>query len=141
MGINTSQQRPSPDQPLYVWPGTGELVNWSTLLRLWGSEVARLQGGDAGLWICDRLLALADEADTWRLTGPALHTQHQTDQADHEACYIAALEAETCWDPGPEPEDDPCDPCFGSLLGHPAGEDGFPLQVWLGDPRDDTYMN
>jgi hypothetical protein len=141
MEINAPSMGDGQDQPLYVWPGTGELVNWSTLLRLWGSEVARLQPGAAGLWICDRLLTLAAEADTWQLTGPAHHTQHSTDQADHEAAYIAALESETHRDPGDEPEhqfDCNAPDIFGSLLGH----DDSSQRAWLPtDPNGETMCN
>jgi hypothetical protein len=134
-----------PDQPLYVWHETGERYPWPDLLRFWAAEAASLQPGDAGLWICDRLLTLAAEAVENRLTTPAQHSKYQADTLAAASAYIAQLERDAAWDPGDEPESqyDPRDPAStGSLLGHPAGEDGFPLQVWLGDQScDDTYAN
>ena len=143
MGINTGQCQPGQDQPLYVWHETGERYPWPDLLRLWAAEASSLQPGDAGLWICDRLLTFAAEAAENKITTPVQHSKYQADTLAAASAYIAQLECDAFWDPGDEPMEqyDPCDPCFGSLLGHPAGEDGFPLQVWLGDPRDDTYMN
>src|SRR5512135_1826474 len=142
MGINTAQSQPGQGQPLYPWHETGEKYTWPQLLRLWAAEAASLQPGAAGLFLCDALQRLADEAATWNLATPESHARYRAETEAHEAAYIAALEAETHWDPGDEPEDDPCDPgACGSLLGHPAGDDDFPLQVWLGDPGDDTYAN
>ncbi|HMB03157.1 MAG TPA: hypothetical protein VKP69_05370 [Isosphaeraceae bacterium] len=141
MEINTSNARPEQSPTSYVWHGTGDRVTWPTLLRLWGSEVASKQAGEAGIFICDQLLGLADLAESWRVDGPAEMAARQRAEAEQEACYLTALERDANWDPG-EPEDDPCDPgATGSLLGHPADEAG-PMQAWLGDPSsDDTYMN
>ena len=140
MEINAPNHQPEQDPALYAWHETGEKYPWPDLLRLWAAEAASLQGGEAGLWICDRLLTFAAEAAENRLTTPAQHFKYQADTLAAASAYIAQLECDAAWDPG-APEDDPCDPCTGSLLGHPTGE-GFPLQVWLGDQScDDTYAN
>ncbi|HMB08249.1 MAG TPA: hypothetical protein VKP69_31530 [Isosphaeraceae bacterium] len=145
MGINTGQCQPGQEPALYVWHETGERYPWPELLRLWAAEAASLQPGDAGSWICDRLLTFAAEAAENKITTPAQHSKYQADTLAAASAYLAQLECDAAWDPGDEPEDqyDPCDPAStGSLLGHPAGEDGFPLQVWLGDQScDDTYAN
>jgi hypothetical protein len=135
MGINTEQAQPGQDRPLYVWHETGERYPWPQLLRLWGSEIASLQPGAAGVFLCNLLQQLADEATTWNLAIPAQHARYQ---ADAEA-YLAALERDARWDPGPEP--DACDDATGSLDGHPSQDEG-PRQYWFGDiGLDDTYMN
>src|SRR5512135_673725 len=139
MGINTQSAGDGQERALYTWHETGERYPWPDLLRLWASEAASLQPGDAGLWICDRLLTFAAEAAENRITTPAQHSKYQADTLAAASAYLAQLERDANWDPG-APEDDPCDPCTGSLLGHPASDD-FPLQVWLGGPGDDTYAN
>jgi hypothetical protein len=137
---NTPGSRPEQPQ-LYVWYQSGDRVTWPQLLRLWGSEIARCQAGEAGTSICDQLLGMADLAETWRVDGPAEIAARQEAEAEQEACYRAALERDANWDPG-EPEDDPCDPgATGSLLGHPSQEEGA-QRAWLScDPDDETYMN
>jgi hypothetical protein len=139
MCINAQSARPGQPQ-LYKWPGTGQLVTWPTLLRLWGSEVASRQPGAAGVFICDRLLGLASQAESWRVNGPAEHTARQQAEAEQEAAYRAALEADAnaAWDPSDEPDYEINDDITGSLDGH----DDSPRQVWLGDQSiDDTYAN
>src|SRR5512135_2033163 len=111
MGINTGQCQPGQEPALYKWHETGERYPWPDLLRLWAAEAASLQGGEAGLFICDALQRLADEATTWGLATPESHATYRADTEAREAAYIAALEADANWNPGPEPEDDPCDPC------------------------------
>jgi hypothetical protein len=141
MCINAQSARP--EQPkLYKWPGTGQLVTWPALLRLWGSEVASRQSGEAGTYICDQLLGLADLAESWRVDGPAEMTARKQAEAEQEAAYLAALEhdANANWDPG-EPEDqyDTTAPdIFGSLI----GPDETAIQAWLSqDPDDETRLN
>src|SRR5512135_3188637 len=109
MEINAPNHQPEQDPALYKWHETGERYPWPDLLRLWAAEATSLQPGAAGLFICDALQRLADEATTWNLATPESHATYRADTEAHEAAYIAALEAETHWDPG-EPEDDPCDP-------------------------------
>jgi hypothetical protein len=141
MEINTSNARPEQSPTSYVWHGTGDRVTWPTLLRLWGSEVASKQAGEAGIFICDQLLGLADLAESWRVDGPAEMAARQRAEAEQEACYLAALEHDAAWDPGDEPDYEPNDDITGSLSGHPSQEEGA-RQVWLAcDPDDDTYAN
>jgi hypothetical protein len=139
MEINTSNARPEQSPTSYVWHGTGDRVTWPTLLRLWGSEVASKQAGEAGIFICDHLMRLADLAESWRVDGPAEMAARQRAEAEQEACYLAALEHDAAWDPGPEPEDDPNAPdIFGSLI----GPDETAIQAWLSqDPDDETRLN
>jgi hypothetical protein len=137
MGINTQSAGDGQERALYTWHETGERYPWPELLRLWAAEAASLQGGEAGLWICDRLLTFAAEAAENKITTPAQHSKYQADTLAAASAYIAQLECDAAWDPGDEPMEqyDPCDPAStGSLLGHPAGEDGFPqgLRISLG---------
>jgi hypothetical protein len=140
MEINAPNDQPGQPQ-LYKWYATGDRVTWPQLLRLWGSEIASKQAGDAGTYICDQLLGLADLAETWRVEGPAAMTARKQAEAEQEACYLAALEHDAAWDPGPEPDYEPNDDFTGSLSGHPSQEEGA-RQVWLAcDSDDDTYAN
>src|SRR5512135_31223 len=141
MGINTEQAQPGQDRPLYVWHETGEKYTWPQLLRLWGSEIASKQAGEAGVWICERLDELAEAASIWRLAGPAQQTQHRAEEADAHRSYVAAPERDAQWDPGDEPESqfDPCDPSvFGSMIGP---DEEAATRYWVAPPNDDTYAN
>lgn len=140
MCINAQSARPEQPQ-LYKWYATGDRVTWPQLLRLWGSEIASKQAGEAGIFICDHLMRLADEADRHQLAGPRAQARHQAEAQAQEAAYLAALERDAHWDPGDEPADqyDPNAPdIFGSLIGPDEGAQ----RAWLAcDPDDETRLN
>jgi hypothetical protein len=140
MEINAPNGQPEQPQ-LYKWYATGDRVTWPTLLRLWGSEIASKQAGEAGIFICDHLMQLADLAESWRVNGPAEHTARQQAEAEQEAAYLAALEhdANAAWDPSDEPDYDTTAPdIFGSLIGPDEGA----MQAWLSqDPDNETRLN
>jgi hypothetical protein len=138
MGINTQSAGDGQERALYTWHETGERYPWPDLLRLWAAEAASLQGGEAGSWICDRLLTFAAEAAENKITTPAQHSKYLADTLAAASAYIAQLECDAAWDPG-EPEDDPCDPAStGSLI----GPDEHAIQAWLAtNPDDETFCN
>jgi hypothetical protein len=100
MGINTQSAGDGQERALYVWHETEERYPWPDLLRLWAAEAASLQPGDAGLWICDRLLTFAAEAAENRITTPAQHSKYQADTLAAASAYLAQLERDANWDPG-----------------------------------------
>jgi hypothetical protein len=143
---NTFQSPPSPSpSPLFPWPGPGKdapTVTWAEFLRLAAEDCELRYPGPPGRFLGAYIHALSVQSRTLEAESPESHESKAELVRLQEAAYIQALEDRSdCWSIT-EPEPGPCDDVTGSLDGHPAGEDGFPLQVWLGDQScDDTYAN
>jgi hypothetical protein len=133
--INTPDSAPA-QPPTYPSPRTGAPVTWPEFLLLWSTEIDRLAGGgEHGLFLSTYLLGLHHQARLMGATGPADHTTKAQAEADRQAAWIRALEAEAShWELGPDPD---CD--LGDWGGHP---DEAARQGWyVSDPADDTYIN
>ncbi len=141
---NTSELQ-EPQSPCIPWPRPGvdaiQLVTWSQYLRLWATELDRLAGGgEPGLFLANYLTSLALQAEVLGATSAADHSTKAAIEAEREAAWQAALEAEAAqsgsWELGSGDPDDP--EATGSLDGHPGGAN----QYWIGaDPDDITYRN
>jgi hypothetical protein len=141
---NTSD--PAPAQlPRFPWPKPGPTapqVTWSEFLKLTAEACETAYPGSPGRFIAAYLHALSAQAIALEAISPEAHETKAEQVRLREAAYFQALDDQSGYWSITEPEPGPCDDVTGSLDGHPAGEDGFPLQVWLGDQSsDDTYAN
>jgi hypothetical protein len=85
---------------------------------------------------------LAIQAEALGAHDPTSHFALAQTEAEREAAWQAALEAEAeqmgAWELTDIGLDDP--EATGSLDGHPSQEEGF-QRYWVGPPDDSTYMN
>jgi hypothetical protein len=140
---NTKPERG--EQPKYAWPRPGTdapRVPWADFLRLWATEIDKQIGGEPGRFLGSWLLGLALQAEALGAAGPGEHEALAQAEAEREAAWVAALEAEVeqpgLWMTTLDPDDPEI---TGSLNGHPSQDEGA-HQVWLGaDPYDETYCN
>jgi hypothetical protein len=98
-----------------------------------------MAGGEPGRFMGAYLMGLAAQAEALGATSPTSHERLAQAEAEREAAWIAALEAEaeqpslgmTTLDPD----------ATASLDGHPSQDEGA-HQVWLGaDPYDKVNCN
>ncbi|HMB08674.1 MAG TPA: hypothetical protein VKP69_33705 [Isosphaeraceae bacterium] len=131
--------------PKFEWPTPGAdtpRLPWADYLRLWAGAIDQAAGGEPGRFLCAYLLGLAAQAEALGATSPAEHERRAQAEAEREAAWIAALEAEV-EQPGlgmttPDPDDPEV---TGGLDGHPSQDEGA-HRVWIGaDPYDETYCN
>ena len=127
---NTKPERG--EQPKYAWPRPetdAPRVPWAGFLRLWATEIDKQMGGEPGRFLGNWLLGLALQAEALGAAGPGEHEALAQAEAEREAAWVAALEAEaeqpglgmTTLDPD----------ATGSPDGHPSQDEGA-HQVWLG---------
>jgi hypothetical protein len=139
--------RPAPaPQPLpqYEWPRPGDdlpRLPWSDFLRLWARVIDQDLGGPPGHFLGNWIAALAIQAEALGAHDPTSHFALAQTEAEREAAWQAALEAEAAQLGSWELTGDPDDPeATGSLDGHPGQEEGA-RQCWIGPPDDITYRN
>jgi hypothetical protein len=131
--------------PKYEWPVPGDdtpRLPWADYLRLWAGAIDTMAGGEPGRFLSAYLLGLAAQAEALGARGPSEHEARAQAEAEREAAWVAALEAEVeqpgLWMTTLDPDDPEI---TGGLDGHPSQDEGA-HQVWLGaDPYDETYCN
>jgi hypothetical protein len=129
--------------PKYEWPVPGDdtpRLPWADYLRLWAGAIDTMAGGEPGRFLSAYLLGLAAQAEALGARGPSEHERLAQAEAEREAAWVAALEAEAeqpgFWTLTGDPE------TTGSLSGHPAqdDEDEGARRAWMACEPDDENL-
>jgi hypothetical protein len=129
--------------PKYEWPVPGDdtpRLLWADYLRLWAGAIDQAAGGEPGRFLSSYLLGLAAQAEALGARGSSEHERLAQAEAEREAAWVAALEAEAeqpgLWTLTGDPDD-----VTRSLDGHPAQDEGA-RRAWIGaDPYDEVNCN
>ena len=126
-----THKSPSPP-PKYEWfpPGVDQpRLTWAQYLRLWADEVDRACGGEVGHHLGGWFLSLAIQAEALQAFSPEDHQVKAMLEAEREAAWVRALEAEAM------------SPGIWTVTVQDEGPDGS-RRGWFADNADDaTYRN